>query len=115
MSDEIAALVTQLREACTMLDRLAQPTYPAAISSKHTCAEIYSHISRAIYQGRRVSPHWSKPELVAAYISIKTNMFEAEREHVLRQLADYGIGRQRALAAVRQPPHGRSTRQRANI
>lgn len=107
MSDEISALVTQLREVCAMLDRLAQPTYPAAVS-KNSCADIYAEISRAIYNGRRVSPHWTKPELVAAYIAIKTRQFEAKREGLLRQLADYGIRRERALAAVRSPSPGRS-------
>ncbi len=109
MSDEISTLVTQLREACATLDQLAQSDYPQTLRN-YTCAQIYEEISRAVYQGRRCSPHWSKPELVSAYIAIKKKLFEARREGTLRQLADYGVGRARALAAIRQPPGRRKPR-----
>ncbi len=101
MSEEIQELARQLLSVCQTLDQLASPACAEKVG-KHTRAEIHSHISGARYQGSRVSPHWSKPALVEAYIAIQQRKCEAEREGLLSQLEYWGVSRAHALAFVKK-------------
>lgn len=101
MIDEPQDLLRRLLTVCEALDQLDSPEYPVAVG-KHSRAEIHSYISGARYQGQRVSPNWSKPALVEAYIAINRREFEGERERLFRRLADYGIQCERALALIKK-------------
>lgn len=101
MSEELQELASKLGSVCENLDRLASPDYAETVG-KHTRAEIHSQISGARDQGSRVSPYWSKPALVAAYIAIKQRQFEQERARLFQQLEYWGVSRAHALAFIKQ-------------
>lgn len=101
MSHPAQALGSKLLQVCNRLDQINASDYPETVG-QHSRAEIYEQIGGATYNGRRVSQHWSKPELVAAYVAIVKAHVEREREGLLRELHNYGIARKTALDFVKQ-------------